>query len=266
MFGKFKRFELTDKEVKVYLCLLMLGKKVDVRQIQSTTLISRTSIYSVLKGLIRKGMASNAKHEEGDRLVEHFVANDPGVLLDSLERKRALIQEKEKLAKELICEVKAHFCTQDSSDMQVEKDLSTFFSGLAATGEDRPLLIYQSSAFDKRYANVFRQHVLKLSSPVKILVDEEFDASQLAQCAHVNIGYLGSKFAPAATLLCYDKAALWVVSSVDETEADRAFLIQDMDMVQDCVALLFDLWDTAQGMQTVASKRSSNEIAEEEMA
>ena len=128
MLEKFKQLGLTDKEARVYIFLLMLGEKVDVRKIQSSTLIPRTSIYSVVKGLIKKGMVAKPKHEEGDRLVEHYIANDPAMLLESLAHQRDVIKIKEALAKELIFEVSEHFCAkQPPSREQVEADLAAFF-------------------------------------------------------------------------------------------------------------------------------------------
>ena len=261
MFGKFKQLGLTDKEARVYIFLLMLGKKVDVRKIQSSTLIPRTSIYSVVKGLIKKGMVAKPKYEDGDRLVEHYVANDPAMLLESLARQRDVIKVKEVLAKELISEVSEHFCAKQlPSREQVGADLATFFSSFTPAYEKRSLMVYQSNAFNQKYAALFNQHIASLSSTVQMLIGENFDMSQLGQFRHVTARQVESKFAPAATLFCHDKAVLWVVSCADETQMDRTFLIHDINMVQDCMKLLLGLWSSAQTVQLTVQKQSFGEM------
>ena len=261
MFQKFKQLGLTDKEARVYIFLLMLGEKVEVRKIQSSTLIPRTSIYSVVKGLIKKGMVAKPKHEEGDRLVEHYVANDPAMLLESLERQREAIKVNEALAKELISEVSECFCAkQPPSKEKVVADLATFFSSFMPVHEDRPLMVYQSNTFNKKYATVFNQHMAGLSSPIQMLVDKRFDVSQLDKFEHVSARQVKPKLAPAATLLCHGKAVLWIVSCAGETQMDRTFLIHDMNMVKDCMNLLLGLWNSAETVQTAAQKQSFGEM------
>ena len=121
-------------------------------------------------------------------------------------------------------------------------------------------MIYQSNTFNKKYATVFNQHIAALSSPIQMLMGKNFDAAQLGEFKHVSARQVEPKFAPAATLLCHDKAVLWIVSCAEETQMDRTFLIHDIDMVQDCMKLLLGLWNSAQTVQTTTQKQSFSEM------
>ena len=101
MFEEFRKLNFTEKEVKICLALWVLGRA-NVRQIGYHTLISRTTIYSVLRGLVDEGYVEKTPHREGDRLVEYFVPGDPAILLDKLKHKRAQIDAEEAIATQLV--------------------------------------------------------------------------------------------------------------------------------------------------------------------
>jgi len=82
-----KELNLNDKEVKVYLSLLMLGKST-VQNISKKANLNRVSTYDLLKALLEKGFVSYVIISG----VKHFEAVDPIKFIDNLKEKQAKIE------------------------------------------------------------------------------------------------------------------------------------------------------------------------------
>ncbi|MFZ5954850.1 MAG: TrmB family transcriptional regulator [Nanoarchaeota archaeon] len=72
----------SDKEIKVYIKLLELGKT-GVQRLSELTKINRVTLYSILDNLIKKGAAGNTVIE----YAKHFYAIEPEKILSQLEEK-----------------------------------------------------------------------------------------------------------------------------------------------------------------------------------
>ena len=114
MFKEFKGLGYTDKETKIYLCLIMLGES-DVQQIREETNLLRTSVYSVLKRLIEKGLVFKTKKKRSGRQVEYFAVKDTSVLVKNIQQQRQSLADKEALARDLISRIKSQSLVQGQS-------------------------------------------------------------------------------------------------------------------------------------------------------
>ncbi|MCX6742367.1 MAG: helix-turn-helix domain-containing protein [Candidatus Pacearchaeota archaeon] len=83
-----KELNLNDKEIKVYLSLLMLGQS-SVNAVAKKSNLNRVSTYDILKALLEKGFVSYVIISG----VKHFEAVDPSKFLDSLREKQEKIKE-----------------------------------------------------------------------------------------------------------------------------------------------------------------------------
>ena len=83
-----KELNLNDKEVKVYLSLLMLGQST-VNEVAKKARLNRVSTYDILKSLLERGFVSYVIISG----VKHFEAVEPSRFLDSLEEKQEKIKE-----------------------------------------------------------------------------------------------------------------------------------------------------------------------------
>ena len=249
MFDEFKQLGFTDKEIKVYLCLSMLGKG-NVQQICRQTTISRTSIYSVLKRLVEKGLVSEVAQEKGERQVEHFVPNKPSALFNFLQREHAALAEKESVARQLVAQIAPHFYPKigyQSGREQVQKNLRDFFNEIAlaaATDEASQLLIYESREFNHAYLACLMPLLTKSSLPTRLLLAEDIQIDDIAHLNHVMIRQLPNKLAPVTTLFCYAQTVMFVVCQPGIQLYDT-FLIKDEIIAQDCQRLLQGLWERA---------------------
>lgn len=82
-----KELNLSDKEVKVYLSLLMLGQSA-VNDVAKKANLNRVSTYDILKALLEKGFVSYVIISG----VKHFEAVEPSKFLDSLKEKQEKIE------------------------------------------------------------------------------------------------------------------------------------------------------------------------------
>ncbi len=79
---KLKEIGFSKNEAKVYLELLRIGPQA-VSVVASRLSINRTSAYSVLQSLLRKGVVGSFRNNN----IRVFVANDPNSLIGYLDRK-----------------------------------------------------------------------------------------------------------------------------------------------------------------------------------
>lgn len=82
-----REMNLSDKEVKVYLSLLMLGQS-GVNLVAKKAALNRVTTYDVLKSLLEQGMVSSVIVSG----VRQYEAVDPSKFLDSLKEKQAKIK------------------------------------------------------------------------------------------------------------------------------------------------------------------------------
>ena len=82
-----KELNLSDKEVKVYLSLLMLGQSA-VNDVAKKARLNRVSTYDILESLLDRGFVSYVIISG----VKHFEAVEPSRFLDSLKEKQEKIE------------------------------------------------------------------------------------------------------------------------------------------------------------------------------
>jgi len=82
-----KELDLSDKEVQVYLSLLMLGQST-VNVIAKKAKLNRVTAYDILEALLERGFASYVIISG----VKHFEAVQPSKFLDTLREKQEKIQ------------------------------------------------------------------------------------------------------------------------------------------------------------------------------
>jgi DNA-binding MarR family transcriptional regulator len=93
----FQTLGFTENEVAIYLSLAESGGAT-ANDVSKASRVPRTTTYSVLETLIKKGLVSQERSGE----VTLFVANKPTSLLTMIQRERAEITRKENAAKQLI--------------------------------------------------------------------------------------------------------------------------------------------------------------------
>jgi HTH-type transcriptional regulator, sugar sensing transcriptional regulator len=84
MIEELERIGFDEKEAKIYLALLEIGKGT-ANQIMQNTNIERRTIYDVLERLIQKGFASYYKEDK----TTTYVPTDPKIILQTLEDKKS---------------------------------------------------------------------------------------------------------------------------------------------------------------------------------
>jgi sugar-specific transcriptional regulator TrmB len=95
-----KALGLNDKQIQVYLTVLQQGKATAVT-IGRITKINRTTVYSVAKELIEKGLIAE---DLGDA-TSYFVAKPPQELQYLVEREEQALQKKKRAASEVVDEL-----------------------------------------------------------------------------------------------------------------------------------------------------------------
>lgn len=102
MLHELKKAGLSDKEAKVYVALLELGKA-SVQDIAKKSGVNRATTYLMIESLQARGLAYRA--QVGKRT--HFAANSPEKLLHVLDEKRKRIEDDAEEIKELLPELRA---------------------------------------------------------------------------------------------------------------------------------------------------------------
>jgi predicted DNA-binding transcriptional regulator len=95
-----KKIGFNDKEVEIYLEALRLGHSTPTR-IAKNTGINRTTVYSVAKNLIQKGVLTE---DIGQKYI-YLIALPPEQLSSMLEKKKRKLKEEEKLINQAIDEL-----------------------------------------------------------------------------------------------------------------------------------------------------------------
>lgn len=102
MLHELKKIGLSDKEAKVYVALLELGKA-SVQDIAKKAGVNRATTYLMIESLQTRGLAY--KTQVGKRT--HFAANSPEKLTHVLDEKRKKLEDEADDIKELLPELKA---------------------------------------------------------------------------------------------------------------------------------------------------------------
>ncbi|MCK4649821.1 hypothetical protein KAT36_01175 [Candidatus Pacearchaeota archaeon] len=117
---------LTPGEARVYLALLELGFST-VSPISQKARVSISKIYSVLEGLIRKGLISSIVKNN----VKHFNAADPERIIDFLEEKKKKINEEENEVRKKLPELRSKLARAEKKPIaevyEGIKGIKTFF-------------------------------------------------------------------------------------------------------------------------------------------
>jgi len=105
---------LTDKESVVYLNLLNSGDS-SVAEVAKKTNIKRPTVYTVLESLLKKGLVSETTKDNKIR----YQAEPPERLETFVERQKTLLEEKSRILKDFIPELKA--TQRETSDKPIVK-------------------------------------------------------------------------------------------------------------------------------------------------
>ena len=93
----FEKLGLTKGEIKVYLALNKVGEAT-VGPIGKESSVSKSKIYDILDKLIDKGLVGFI-HKEG---TKYFVANDPHMIVEYVERKEAELAKTKKQVQDIL--------------------------------------------------------------------------------------------------------------------------------------------------------------------
>lgn len=118
MLHELKKIGLSDKEAKVYVALLELGKA-SVQDIAKKSGVNRATTYLMIESLQGRGLSYKA--QVGKRT--HFAANSPEKLTHVLDEKRKKLEDEAEDIKDLLPELKALYA--DSP----EKPKMRFYEG-----------------------------------------------------------------------------------------------------------------------------------------
>lgn len=91
---------LNQKEIDVYLAVLQQGKAT-LSVIGKMTGINRTTVYSVIKNLVDKGLITL----DDTGKIEYLIANDPQEIVALIDREKAVLRKKEDFAKNALKEL-----------------------------------------------------------------------------------------------------------------------------------------------------------------
>jgi predicted transcriptional regulator len=118
---QFKHLGFSENEMSVYLLLAEVGRS-SASMLAKRAGIVRTTAYSVLENLVRKGLVS----EEESQGKTYFVANPVSSLVRGVEKEREELRVKEKIAKELAATIEPYFRSANFSIPKFQ-----FFDGQA---------------------------------------------------------------------------------------------------------------------------------------
>lgn len=145
----------TEKQAKIYLACLELGRGT-VTELSQKTKIKRSTTFVILQELLDKGLSSSS--QIGSKTV--YVAEDPALILSSLEIQNIEIKEKMHIAKDIISQLKA---LDNSSG---KKPMFRYFSG-----KEGLKTIINEELFEKRSKSA--RSIFPVDEVEKIFTDKE---------------------------------------------------------------------------------------------
>jgi len=203
-----KEFGLTDKEIKVYLALLSLGK-VNLQEIAKRIDLPRTTIYNTLNYLYSKGLVSRIVKE----YVTYFEAVDPTKFIDNINQKKELLlsvlPELESLKKQI----------KESSNVEIYEGFKGISTILADIFREKQETYYfgsysKSAEILKHLPEHSRLLRLEKKIPAKIVIDK-YDEETFHKPAYKKITemrFLDSlKDFPCIIFIYGNKVALYTV-------------------------------------------------------
>ena len=229
---------LTRIEAKVYLALLKLGSTTTGPLVKKTEL-HRATVYDALKRLMEKGLVTFIIKEK----TKYFQAVNPEHFLDLIKEKKRELEEKEKLAKDIIKKLKQireqAKIKESASIFQGKRGIKTVFEDIlkykeyyafASRGKFREIL---GSYFDQ-FQRKKRQKRIK----AKILIDESLKNSEYVKSIYGEIRFLPKEYNyPTATIVYDNKVAFFVFA-----EYPTAFLIESKEVADSFKSYFELLW------------------------
>lgn len=158
-----KQLAFTDKEIAVYLCILEAGK-LSAAAVSRITKINRTTVYSVSKELIKKGVI----HEDLGGTNRYYTALPPEELRTLYKAEEKTLAEKKRSIEQLITELasvpknkhysvpKIRFIDERHLNDFLHKQLPIWIQ--SAKGKDQNWWGFQDTSFIDSHAEWFRYH------------------------------------------------------------------------------------------------------------
>lgn len=134
---------LSEKEAQIYLALLEVEND-SIIDISKKTAINRTTIYPVIEGLLKKGLASEIR--VGKKVF--YQAESPERLETYVERQKLLFEEKARIIKDIIPQLKA--TQRDSGERPLIK-MYEGHDGIVSSIEDFYTNIHESETLYNIY-------------------------------------------------------------------------------------------------------------------
>jgi sugar-specific transcriptional regulator TrmB len=234
-----EEFGLTKTEAKVYVALLKLGQ-VSAAPIIKKTQLHRTTVYDVLERLIEKGVVNFIIRDD----KKYFEAASAEKFLDIASEEKEKAEDKEKLAKKLIPDLKRlSEIAKEKSIARVyigNEGLKTIMNDIIETGKD--FLGYGGElTFGERlpvYTRIWAEKRRKKNIKAKLIgsVGTEAPVWKLNECKEVSKDY----FSPASTLIYGNKIAI-----ILEEEPLVIILIESEKLARGYKAYFNLLWSKA---------------------
>lgn len=102
IFDQLIEFGLTEVEARIYLQIGQTGK-ISAANLAKRTDLPRTTIYSALKGLVRRGLIS----EEHKASATQFMWSGPAALMRQIDREKQLLANRERSTRKLVEQITA---------------------------------------------------------------------------------------------------------------------------------------------------------------
>ncbi|MBD3300799.1 MAG: hypothetical protein GF347_05615 [Candidatus Moranbacteria bacterium] len=240
-----KKIGLSEKEAKVYLSLLKIGKSV-IQDIAKQANVNRVTTYNIVDSLSKKGLIST--FTQGKKA--YYTAESPDRLMRLLELKELDLDETERQFKEYLPELKSIYINSEN------KPRLKFYEGregIRSIYEEyfkgKNKMLYKISNIDKRnstsidFTNEFRPIRLKKRIKLKLIYItkngpiEELKTSKKNLLESISVDY--NRFAFDSDITIFDnKVAL---TSFKKSNI-FVVLIENKEIAQSIRAIFFHLW------------------------
>lgn len=228
-----KEYGLSEKESKVYLALLPLGK-INLQEVAKRVDLPRTTIYNTLNYLVSKGLVSFITNKG----VRFYEATDPSKLLDKLDEKRELVAsvlpELESLKKII----------KESSSVEIFQGSKGLFTILSDIFKKKQQTYYFGSyslsvEVLKHQPEHFRTIRLDRKIPAKIVIDK-YDEDTFHKKEYIKITEMrfndSLRDFPCMIFIYGKKVALYTLKK------DIIGVIISNEQVADAMKMVFDMY------------------------
>jgi sugar-specific transcriptional regulator TrmB len=218
---------LSEQEADVYLQLLK-EKYQEASKIAKETHINRSVVYSILKSLISKGLASYVIRNN----VKYFIAAEPKTLSDFLKDKEKTLQKILPRLEQIKPEVKEEVVVEV---YQGTKGGITVLKDIIRTGKDC-VVLGEDGTFEKmEYAKQFVRQLREKNIKERILAKE---GVKILTTKNSEVRYLSKEFQiPTITTVYGNKVALAVF-----TKPYYCILIKSKDLADSYRSFFEILW------------------------